>query len=135
MGYRHSPAQYGGEGGVCFASGRAASPVAERCEVERIGAPLAGSPIAALLLAFLRVYQGYLSPLMPSACKFYPSCSHYAYHAIELHGARRGAWLALRRLLRCRPFSPGGYDPVPTRELDFEGPAREPASPAGGTQS
>ena len=66
-----------------------------------------------LLLASLRVYQGILSPLMPSPCKFYPTCSHYAYQAIELHGARRGTWLALRRLLRCRPFSPGGYDPVP----------------------
>ena len=66
-----------------------------------------------LLLAGLRAYQGFLSPLMPSACKFYPSCSRYAYEAIARHGARRGAWLALRRLLRCRPFAPGGYDPVP----------------------
>jgi len=135
MGYRHSPTQYGGEGGVCFASGRAASPVAERREVARSGASSARGPVAALFLALLRVYQGCLSPLMPSACKFYPSCSHYAYHAIELHGARRGGWLALLRLLRCRPFSPGGYDPAPTRELDFEGPAGDPASAAGGTQS
>jgi putative membrane protein insertion efficiency factor len=50
---------------------------------------------------------------MPSACKFYPSCSHYAYEAIELHGYRRGTWLAVRRLLRCRPFVLGGLDPVP----------------------
>src|SRR2546422_4086430 len=90
--------QYGGEGGVCFASGRAASPVAERREVARSGASSARGPVAALFLALLRVYQGCLSPLMPSACKFYPSCSHYAYHAIELHGARRGGWLALLRL-------------------------------------
>ena len=75
--------------------------------------PLLGSHMVGLLLAGLRIYQGYLSPLMPSACKFHPSCSHYAYEAIELYGARRGAWLALRRLLRCRPFSPGGFDPVP----------------------
>ncbi len=66
-----------------------------------------------LLLASLRIYQGYLSPLMPLACKFYPSCSHYAHEAIELYGTRHGAWLALRRLLRCRPFSLGGFDPVP----------------------
>jgi len=66
-----------------------------------------------LLLTGLRVYQGYFSPLMPSACKFYPSCSHYAYEAIELYGPRRGAWLALRRLLRCRPLAPSGFDPVP----------------------
>jgi putative membrane protein insertion efficiency factor len=71
---------------------------------------------ARLLLAAVRVYQGFFSPLMPSACKFYPSCSRYAYEAIEGHGARRGAWLALRRVLRCRPFSPGGVDPVPERE-------------------
>ncbi len=57
---------------------------------------------------------------MPSACKFYPSCSRYAYEAIETHGARRGSWLALRRLLRCRPFSPGGIDPVPARETPEE---------------
>ncbi len=50
---------------------------------------------------------------MPSACKFYPPCSHYAYEAIELHGPRRGARLAVRRLLRCRPFVLGGLDPVP----------------------
>ncbi len=72
---------------------------------------------ARLLLAVLRLYQGFLSPLMPSACKFYPSCSRYAYEAIEIHGARRGSWLALRRLLRCRPFSRGGVDPVPEREV------------------
>lgn len=65
------------------------------------------------MLFAVRVYQVYLSPLMPSACKFYPSCSHYACDAIRLHGARRGLWLALKRLLRCRPFSPGGFDPVP----------------------
>jgi uncharacterized protein len=68
------------------------------------------------LLTVLRIYQGFFSPLMPSACKFYPSCSRYAYEAIGVHGARRGSWLALRRLARCRPFSPGGIDPVPERE-------------------
>lgn len=72
---------------------------------------------ARVLLAALRVYQAFFSPLMPSPCKFYPSCSRYACEAIETHGARRGSWLALRRLLRCRPFSPGGVDPVPEREL------------------
>jgi putative membrane protein insertion efficiency factor len=57
-----------------------------------------------------------LSPFFGGACKFYPSCSHYAYQAIERHGARRGVWLGLKRLGRCRPFSPGGYDPVPQNE-------------------
>ncbi len=65
------------------------------------------------LLATLRVYQRVLSPLMPAACRFYPTCSHYAYEAIEVHGTRRGAWLAFQRLLRCQPFSQGGLDPVP----------------------
>jgi hypothetical protein len=50
---------------------------------------------------------------MPLGCKFQPTCSHYAVKAIERHGPRQGASLALRRILRCRPFSPGGYDPVP----------------------
>ena len=66
-----------------------------------------------LLLGALRIYQGFVSPLMPSACKFYPSCSAYAAEAVERHGVRPGAALAIRRLLRCRPFSPGGVDPVP----------------------
>lgn len=64
----------------------------------------------------IRAYQAFLSPLAPAVCKFHPSCSRYAYEAIELHGARRGGWLALQRLWRCRPFAPGGYDPVPESE-------------------
>ena len=66
-----------------------------------------------LLLAAIRAYQVFLSPLAFSACKFHPSCSRYAYEAIERHGVRRGVWLAMKRLWRCRPFAPGGYDPVP----------------------
>jgi hypothetical protein len=68
------------------------------------------------LLGAIRVYQILFSPLMSSSCRFHPTCSHYAYEAIELHGARRGSWLALRRLARCHPFAPGGVDPVPERE-------------------
>lgn len=66
-----------------------------------------------LLLSAIRIYQGFFSPLLPAFCKFHPSCSRYAYEAIERHGAGRGAWLALGRVWRCRPFAPGGYDPVP----------------------
>jgi putative membrane protein insertion efficiency factor len=66
----------------------------------------------ALLLA-VRVYQAFFSALMPSACKFYPSCSQYAAEAVRIHGARRGSWLALRRVSRCHPFTPGGVDLVP----------------------
>jgi uncharacterized protein len=61
----------------------------------------------------VRVYQAFFSALMPSACKFYPSCSHYAAEAVRIHGARRGSWLALRRVSRCHPFTPGGVDLVP----------------------
>ena len=66
-----------------------------------------------LLLLLVRLYQTFLSPFLGGACKFYPSCSHYAQEAIEVHGARRGAWLAMKRLGRCRPFTKGGFDPVP----------------------
>jgi len=66
-----------------------------------------------VLLATIRAYQVFFSAWMPSACKFYPSCSQYAANAIQLHGARRGSWLALRRLARCHPFTRGGVDLVP----------------------
>ena len=73
------------------------------------------------LLAFVQFYKIFFSPFLGGACKFYPSCSNYAQEAIELHGARRGAWLALKRLGRCRPFTKGGFDPVPDAEdLDAE---------------
>jgi putative membrane protein insertion efficiency factor len=68
---------------------------------------------ARALLFAVRVYQAFFSALMPSACKFYPSCSHYAAEALRIHGARRGSWRALRRVLRCHPFTPGGVDLVP----------------------
>jgi putative membrane protein insertion efficiency factor len=64
----------------------------------------------------IRVYQMFFSALMPSACKFYPSCSNYAATAMQLHGARHGSWLALRRLARCHPFTRGGVDLVPEAE-------------------
>jgi len=50
---------------------------------------------------------------LPPSCRFYPSCSHYGYEAVEKHGAIKGSWLTLKRLARCQPFNPGGYDPVP----------------------
>jgi len=66
-----------------------------------------------LTLAGVRGYQIFLGPFFGGGCKFEPSCSRYTYEAIERFGARRGAWLGLKRFLRCRPFSAGGYDPVP----------------------
>ena len=71
------------------------------------------SVAARVLLFLVRVYQSFFSVLMPSACKFYPSCSHYGAEALRVHGARRGSWLALRRIARCHPFSRGGVDFVP----------------------
>jgi putative membrane protein insertion efficiency factor len=66
-----------------------------------------------LLLFLVRCYQVFLGPFFGGACKFHPSCSQYAFEAIERHGARRGLWLAMKRLGRCRPFTQGGFDPVP----------------------
>ena len=66
-----------------------------------------------LLLLLVRLYMVLLSPFFGGACKFHPSCSNYAYEAIARHGARRGMALALKRLLRCHPFTKGGFDPVP----------------------
>jgi len=71
------------------------------------------SAAARVLVFLLRVYKRALSPLLPPACRFEPTCSAYAEEAVRRHGARRGASLAVRRLLRCRPGCPGGYDPVP----------------------
>ncbi|HEX4231878.1 MAG TPA: membrane protein insertion efficiency factor YidD [Bryobacteraceae bacterium] len=65
-----------------------------------------------VLIALLRAYKLFLSPLLPSACRFYPTCSEYMVGAIEKHGAVRGVWLGVKRLCRCHPFHEGGYDPV-----------------------
>lgn len=65
------------------------------------------------LVAFIRAYQLVISPALPPACRFTPTCSQYALEAIRRHGALRGSWLALRRLARCHPFNPGGFDAVP----------------------
>lgn len=65
-----------------------------------------------LLLALLRSYKVVVSPLLPPACRFAPSCSEYAFEAVRRYGALRGGWLSIRRLTRCHPFHPGGYDPV-----------------------
>lgn len=66
-----------------------------------------------VLITLIRGYQQVLSPLFPPTCKFYPSCSHYAITALSTYGFMRGGWLALKRVVRCNPFSNGGFDPVP----------------------
>ncbi len=69
--------------------------------------------LAQLLAAPIRLYRWIISPLLPSACRFYPSCSSYAIQALEQRGALRGTYLIVRRLLRCHSLNPGGVDPVP----------------------
>ncbi|HET8835909.1 MAG TPA: membrane protein insertion efficiency factor YidD [Gemmatimonadales bacterium] len=66
-----------------------------------------------LLAGLIRAYQRFLSPALPPSCRFHPSCSQYALEAVTRYGALRGSWLAARRLVRCHPFHPGGFDPVP----------------------
>jgi putative membrane protein insertion efficiency factor len=66
-----------------------------------------------LMTFAIRAYQGLIGPLLPAACRYTPSCSQYGIEAIERHGPWRGGILTVRRILRCHPFRPGGYDPVP----------------------
>lgn len=70
------------------------------------------SPLRRLLIVPIRAYQLFLSPLLPPSCRYSPTCSAYTLQAIELWGVR-GIWMGVKRLLRCRPGVPGGYDPVP----------------------
>ena len=86
---------------------------------------------AALPLVWLvKAYQYLISPLTPPTCRFYPSCSAYAVTALERHGPLQGSWLAVRRLLRCHPWNPGGVDHVPQRtgrgSSETTGPTRPP---------
>jgi putative membrane protein insertion efficiency factor len=72
--------------------------------------------VRAILLGIIRLYQRTLSRALPPSCRFYPSCSEYGYEAIDRYGAWRGGWLTIKRISRCHPFHPGGYDPVPELE-------------------
>jgi len=125
MGHCYSSSQLGSHrrffpaGGRSFAAGspsfagpRATDASAE--ELNRWNFPeRLGSAARHFLLGLLRLYRIFLGPFLGGACKFYPSCSHYAYEAVSRYGARRGTVLALKRLGRCRPFTQGGFDPVP----------------------
>jgi len=65
------------------------------------------------LVLLIRFYQLFISPALPKRCRFYPTCSEYAREAILMHGVIRGGWLSLKRIVKCGPWHPGGYDPVP----------------------
>ena len=66
----------------------------------------------ALTLGVLRIYKRWISPMLPSACRFHPTCSEYMIEAVEKHGAARGVWMGARRIAKCHPFHQGGFDPV-----------------------
>ncbi len=89
--------------------------------------------LAKLLILLIRVYQLTLSRMLGPVCRFEPSCSRYSVRCLELHGAFRGSWLTFRRLMRCHPFHPGGYDPPPlppgmAAEAPADGPAPAPGA-------
>jgi putative membrane protein insertion efficiency factor len=94
---------------------------------------------AAVAVGAIALYQRWVSPVLGARCRFYPSCSQYAREAIGLHGLRRGGWLALRRLGRCHPWHPGGFDYVPGtaaaraagQESGMSAGSRSPAAPVG----
>ncbi len=69
-----------------------------------------------IMIAFIRGYQKFISPLTPPSCRFYPTCSQYGIEAVKTHGALKGGWLTLKRILKCHPFHPGGVDPYRTRK-------------------
>ena len=113
MGHRAESAPGGGEGAV---------PRTREGNVATLSASSAPRPytqgsaaVKTVALGFIRFYQTCISPTLPSSCRYFPSCSAYAYEAIDEWGVWRGAELALRRLLRCRPFAEYGYDPVPEK--------------------
>ena len=72
-----------------------------------------GKFIRSIALALIRFYQSFISPLLGSNCRFYPTGSHYMYEAIARYGLRRGGWMGVRRIARCHPWNEGGFDPVP----------------------
>ena len=109
MGHSDSSAALSGAGAFRAAAGGTCAPASQH-RSKGLSVP------ARVLLMAIHVYQTFFSALLPSACKFYPSCSGYAAAAVQLHGARHGSWLALKRLARCHPFTRGGVDLVPEVE-------------------
>jgi uncharacterized protein len=96
--------------------------------------PAARGRVGRALLAAVGFYQRAISPALPPRCRFAPTCSAYAAEAIAVHGAGRGTWLALRRLLKCAPWHPGGFDPVPPRRSPIETDRAHPPAPRRAAQ-
>lgn len=69
-----------------------------------------------IFISIIRFYQKCISPLTPPSCRFYPTCSNYGLEAIKTHGAVKGGWLTIKRILKCHPLHPGGIDPVPPKK-------------------
>lgn len=76
------------------------------------------NPVALLVLLLIRGYKTIISPFFPNTCRFYPTCSEYMTEAIQSHGVLRGGWMGLKRIGRCHPLHPGGFDPVPKPNND-----------------
>ena len=93
--------------------------------------------VGLMLRAAIRAYQLLLAPVLPPACRYLPSCSHYAEEAIAVHGPLHGGWLAARRLCRCHPWGGSGYDPVPVElmPVDLMPVGRSPGPEGGKTRS
>jgi len=138
MGHRHTPEEHRGAGGVSGADGGFAAAAEERIDSGHAEIPpRANSAAVSAALFALRFYKSYLSLLFAGSCRFEPTCSRYAYEAIERFGVARGVWLGLKRLLRCHPLSRKfGYDPVPEKWEEMQSnwnaaANRSEASPKG----
>jgi uncharacterized protein len=81
-----------------------------------------------VLICLLKAYRFAISPLYGQVCRYHPSCSAYALEAVTVHGSLKGSWLAVRRLGRCHPWAPGGYDPVPPRRVSTQQVSSQPVS-------
>ncbi len=73
-----------------------------------------------IIVGFIRLYQAIISPMLGPRCRFYPTCSHYAVEAVQVHGATKGSWLSIKRIVRCHPLNPGGVDLVPQADTNTQ---------------
>ncbi len=100
--------------------------------INKLRLPLQGLRwlVARLLIGLVRFYQLFISPLKPPSCRFYPTCSSYTIEALRLHGPIKGSWLALRRISKCHPLHPGGFDWVPGTEPDAQSSSKSQEAPS-----